>query len=685
MKKGVLEKQKTLMIFMLIMGAIKLLMTSNLPIIAQPDAGYDDGLMVNLANSLVHFKWLGGYSHVTLIKGPFFPFFLAVCHWTGLPFLMAQNIFYMLACMFFVCACKDLFKTKKILYVMYLILLFNPVTFSSETFQRVYRNGIVMAQELFVLGAMIAVFLKVYEPVKKWVFWMVIGGIGLVTMWYNRDDSIWILPFIVVASIVILVMVAKKEGLKKPFIQKIVVLFTPFIMLFLVSTAISTINYSLYGVYTVTETSGTNFAKAIKAMYAVEDEENVPYVSVSRKKMQTLYTVSPTLAGIKDTLEPILDYWEGSGRIPGDGEVEDGWFYWAIRQAVAQEGYYSSGRSAEEFWSSVANEIDAAQKAGAVKTRGTMPSALMSPWREGYMEQLLTTMGEANRFVTSFDRIGPGGSIAVSWAGTQDRIEFMETMTSQKAIYPTTPNLIFSGWFIWADESETVHLQVVLDERVDLIEFTPSPDVIAVPHLQGINDAMAENCRFATTLEELSLESGAMLQVVNEEGAILHEIPLDGSVINESPEEYVIFIEVLANEKSQEHFKNAADSTVGMLNVIVDIYGKFASLVYKLSIVCFIILIIEVILGLRKKKYDNVPTLVITSGLILSYIVFIAGVSYTHISAFSSMAYMYLSSAYPVVLAVEGILVLRLLEKAIMAIKKIEISAHKLPCKKPLK
>lgn len=43
-----------------------------------PNAGYDDALMVNMANSIADFHWLGAYSNVTLLKGPFFRFFLLV-------------------------------------------------------------------------------------------------------------------------------------------------------------------------------------------------------------------------------------------------------------------------------------------------------------------------------------------------------------------------------------------------------------------------------------------------------------------------------------------------------------------------------------------------------------------------------------------------------------------------------
>ena len=55
----------------------------------------------------------------------------------------------------------------------------------------------------------------------------------------------------------------------------------------------------------------------------------------------------------------------------------------------------------------------------------------------------------------------------------------------------------------------------------------------------------------------------------------------------------------------------------------------------------------------------------IITGMALSYLVFIIGVAYTHISAFSAISYMYLSSAYPVIIATEWLLILTETEKVI--------------------
>ena len=61
-------------------------------------------------------------------------------------------------------------------------------------------------------------------------------------------------------------------------------------------------------------------ADAMKAIYAVKvEEEALPHVSVSRKKRDVLYQISPSLLGIKGELEESLAIAEEVDDNPGDG------------------------------------------------------------------------------------------------------------------------------------------------------------------------------------------------------------------------------------------------------------------------------------------------------------------------------------------------------------------------------
>ena len=120
----------------------------------------------------------------------------------------------------------------------------------------------------------------------------------------------------------------------------------------------------------------------------------------------------------------------------------------------------------------------------------------------------------------------------------------------------------------------------------------------------------------------------------------------------------------------QELYKAKADSIVDRLSKIISVCNKYGTITYVISWICFIALCAETVYKMWRKKYDTISPLLIITGMALSYLVFIIGVAYTHISAFSAISYMYLSSAYPVIIATEWLLILTETEKVISLCSK---------------
>src|SRR3989304_3324277 len=58
---------------------------------------HDDLYFAKAAHYIIHGQWMGPYSQMTLIKGPFYSFFLIISFLTGLPLLLNETIFYLLA------------------------------------------------------------------------------------------------------------------------------------------------------------------------------------------------------------------------------------------------------------------------------------------------------------------------------------------------------------------------------------------------------------------------------------------------------------------------------------------------------------------------------------------------------------------------------------------------------------
>lgn len=434
---------KKFLFFVFVLGIIKQILVSHIPIYAITTGAIDDHLMVRTANNLLTLKWLGAYDNLTLVKGPFFPFFLAVSNFIGISYIDMVTVTYTLASAIFVIAIHKIFQSKYPLYFIFLILLFNPISYSWDAVQRVYRNSITAGQVLFIFSGYFALYLRRAEPIKKLIPWALCSTLGLVTFWFTREDAIWIVPFIVVVTIIasIMILFAKPRNWKMAR-NKIALFFVPCIGILFFTIVISSINFMVYGVYMTNELNEGNFPKALQAMYSVKDDTPVPYVSVSRNKLEKLYEVSPTLHSIKDTFDQRYTFWSACGRNQNNGEIEDGWFFWALRESAQIEGYHIDAKTAQIFYGSIYDEIMQAINNNQLETQPTMPSALMSPWRKGYMPKILETMGEEIRYITSFDKITT--ELTPSVSNDQVETDYFEGLTNNKAIDSETEKQIWT-------------------------------------------------------------------------------------------------------------------------------------------------------------------------------------------------------------------------------------------------
>lgn len=398
--------QYRLVIFMISFILIKQLLVIGMPLFAHAGAGHDDRLMINMADSLISGEWLGEYSEKTLVKGLFFPLFLVANDFLGIPYSLSIPGIYSIACMIFVFGIKKLFQTEFPLFIIFLALLFNPISFSDETFLRVYRNSLTASQALIICGSMFALYLNRFEKKRIQILWALSAGLGLASLWHTREDGIWIMPLVMGVIVITLIsIVLKKELLIKDKMKKVIITVIPVMILVLSTVIISAINYSHYGIYTSNELNKSNFTNAIKQIYSVATNEEVERASVPRSTVSKIYGVSPTLSTIKAELESSLDRWSWYEEDAKVRQVEDGFFFWALREAVANAGYYENAVKANDFYKNVADELEAGFESGQLKRRTTMPSALMSPWRDGYWEELPIAVFKTINYIVRFEAI----------------------------------------------------------------------------------------------------------------------------------------------------------------------------------------------------------------------------------------------------------------------------------------
>lgn len=420
--------KKKYLIYVFILVIIKQILLSHIPIFAIGYAGCDDQLMIKLSAYLLHGDYLGTFDCLTLVKGLSFPLFLAFNTALGISYLDAITLLYSLSCIYFVHCVDKLLNKKWMKYILITVLLFNPIMYTLDVVQRVYRNSLIPSQVLLIFGSFFYLYINRNIKNKNYLIHSIICALSLLFFYNTREDSIWIMPFVIICTLITIITLENKN------IKKILILLLPIFVLVLGNNCIKLINYKYYGTFTRIDEENSEFSTAMKTLYKVKPEKKQEYVSITREKMNRLYEISPTLKTIQKELDKRMNEYSIIDR-SYDEEVEDGWFWWTLRFAAQDAGYYESATKANSFYKNVTKEINDAIKDGKLETVNTMPSSLMSPWKKGYGIKLINAIKDEIIFTNSFKDLVPSVNEST---GELKSISYFEIITNNKAIYPTT-------------------------------------------------------------------------------------------------------------------------------------------------------------------------------------------------------------------------------------------------------
>ena len=615
-------KQHKFLIFVIVLILIKQLLMSHVSIFAIGDSGCDDQLMVKLASNILNMNWLGDYNQLTHVKGVFFPLFLSFNTALGISYVNAVTLFYSISCVIFVYSVKDLFKKNYMKYILFIVLLFNPIMYTSDVVQRVYRNSLTPSQVLLILSSFFYLFInRKSDKNKKLLLMSILGGLSLASFYNTREDAIWIMPFVIVYTLILVIGHIIKNK-KKSSIKRLIIFILPIVILFMVNTGISLVNYKVYGSYVRVDESGTPFAKAIETIYSVPPKKDIKYVSNTKEKLERIYEVSPTLASIKEDIEIRSKAFDKADRNPNDGEIEDGWFWWVLRFAAYDNGYYKDIKTADKFYNDVVNEIKEAQENGKIEKQSTMPSALMSPYRDGYTGKLFESFSEIYKFTNTFEGTGLGTELSV---GSTKNIGLFEVLTNDKAIYPYLTTIY--GTYT---NSEHNNIKIKYEDRI-LKEIECSSDKCYIEFISS------EELDYKKIFIEVGEKNINIYDFIKDSELMdsFYKVEKDNFNLN-----YYSNYEVTKNELKVAKIYNTK------INIISFIYKGFGLVTGIISLILYLIL--TFIALFKNRKYIEIWLIV--SSVLASYIVLCFGVAYNHISSCDSISTLYLSGAYPLIL-----------------------------------
>ena len=359
-----MKKKYIPIIISIIFIIIQIYLISVQPINAIVKNTYDDALMIEQAKSILKGKWLGKYNCLTLVKGPITPIFMAIANILHIPFLIAQDIFYILACALLVYVLGKLIKNNTVKFIIFVLLIFNPIIFSTELC-RTYRDGIYTALIIYMLAFTFGIYLNKKEKVAK-ICWYYVGlGITLGSIYLCREENIWILPYLVISQFITIFSIIKnKDVINKK--TKLLLYIIPIAIISVMILTVMLLNYKYYGVFELNQYWGREFKEAYGALTRILPEKEIEKVPVTSDMLEKAYKISPKFRELKEYFEKETYGWaiSGDGRID---KIQGGYFHWALIRAVESKGYYKDAKTANRFYKELADEINKACDEGKVK------------------------------------------------------------------------------------------------------------------------------------------------------------------------------------------------------------------------------------------------------------------------------------------------------------------------------
>ena len=162
----------------------------------------------------------------------------------------------------------------------------------------------------------------------------------------------------------------------------------PYVMLGVGVLTFCTLNYTHYGVFALSDFSEGSFAAAMGAMMRVDTDSTAPYLSVPADAREKIYDAVPELEPLAYWLEEDAQL-QNDFRDPNLDDYRAGSFYWAIRRAAQFEGIYADAKTADAYWQTVADKINAACDAGTLPSRTGRRVATSQPISAAYVPSTL--------------------------------------------------------------------------------------------------------------------------------------------------------------------------------------------------------------------------------------------------------------------------------------------------------
>lgn len=386
-----------------------------------PLAPIDDDLMFKAAQSIVNGNWLGEYTWLTISKHMFFAVWLAFVHKTGIPYLVVNIMLWISASYAFTKAITPALSKNWQKLFLFLFLVYNPAAFAKYT-TRIYRDAIFPSLCLFFFAGIVGVGLRYKKNIKNWLVWLFMYGIAFGCIYLCREDGIWVIPFFAVAFIVITALLIAEKN--KEIFKKAIAMMVPFALSALIISAYCYMNYTHYGRFIISDFTSEEFTSAYGALTSLRQDDWNPIVAIPEDVRKDVYREVSIFAPVEDAIkDPLILVGYFNSNI---GDFQSGSFYWALRKALSNLGYYETPQKAQLYYEELTKEIQKAVDEGRLKTRNGskhLRKSITPPIKPEYIPDVIQETFNGFKTVVLFEQCSPYAEKAVGYPEEIQRVE----------------------------------------------------------------------------------------------------------------------------------------------------------------------------------------------------------------------------------------------------------------------
>jgi len=365
-------------LFALLVG-VRLYLAGDRDIVAT-NSPYDEYWYVS---SALRGIWGGSYDQMAFAHLPVYAGWIAILHVFGIPGRLAIDLAWLAASGYLAYALRHLTGSRWLAVAVFAFLAFHPYTFA--IFDRALAETLLAALSAFALAGFIETW-NLREggagAARRWLS-LIATTLGFAAAYHTRiEGMLLLLPLVVVAAISIVRRQGWWQGRGRTMLA-LPMLVYPLIAVVLAGLLLSLANGVRWGIAARYDLAAPGYVAAVEALNAIDPGTRTPrHVTVTAATRRAAYGASPTFAELRGFFEgPQGRFLERyTQQFTGvAGEIGNGWFYWALRDAAAGAGWHAKGAvAADAKYQAVADELKRAFQEDRLKRR-FVPSSFVDP------------------------------------------------------------------------------------------------------------------------------------------------------------------------------------------------------------------------------------------------------------------------------------------------------------------